>query len=112
MLGHSDEAIDYVIDSASRHAAGFRFPAIWGPNYDWMPDQDHGTVTMSALQRMLLQFDGRKILLLPAWPKSWDADFKLCAISHYRRVHLQKREDRKVVVTPAQRRGDLVFTGP
>jgi alpha-L-fucosidase 2 len=78
LLGLADEARRCVTDSASRHAGDFRFPAMWGPNYDWTPDQDHGTVMMSALQRMLVQYDGRKILLLPAWPKSWNARFKLC----------------------------------
>jgi hypothetical protein len=28
---------------------------------------------------MLMQTVGRKILLLPAWPKNWNADFKLHA---------------------------------
>lgn len=31
----------------------------------------------TALQRMLVQEAGDKILLLPAWPANWDADFKL-----------------------------------
>ena len=30
-----------------------------------------------ALQRMLVQEAGDKILLLPAWPADWDVDFKL-----------------------------------
>jgi hypothetical protein len=34
---------------------------------------------MIGLQEMLLQTDGRKIYLLPAWPKDWNADFKLHA---------------------------------
>ena len=32
-----------------------------------------------ALQSMLMQTDGDKILLFPAWPKDWDVDFKLVA---------------------------------
>ena len=28
---------------------------------------------------MLMQTDGKKILLLPAWPAEWNADFKLHA---------------------------------
>lgn len=65
------------------HAAGVdresRFPGFWGPNYDWTPDQTHGGVLMTALQSMVLQNDGRKIFVLPAWPKAWDVDFKLLA---------------------------------
>ena len=55
------------------------FPAFWGPNYDWTPDQDHGGVLMKAFQAMLLQTEGRQIFLLPAWPKEWDVEFKLHA---------------------------------
>lgn len=32
-----------------------------------------------GLQEMLMQTNGREILLLPAWPKDWEADFKLHA---------------------------------
>ena len=62
----------------TKHAAS-RFPAFWGPNYDWVPDQDHGSVLLKAVQAMLLQTDGRKIHVLPAWPKDWDVEFKLHA---------------------------------
>ena len=34
---------------------------------------------MKALQAMILQADGEKILLLPAWPKNWNVEFKLYA---------------------------------
>jgi hypothetical protein len=44
-----------------------------------MPDQCNGSVIESTLQYMLMQTDGKKILLLPAWPKDWDASFKLHA---------------------------------
>jgi hypothetical protein len=56
-----------------------RFPAFWGPNFDWLPDQTHGNVAAMALQTMLLQADGGRILVGPAWPKDWDAEFKLNA---------------------------------
>ncbi len=32
-----------------------------------------------GLQKMLIQCDGRKIFLLPAWPTDWTADFKFFA---------------------------------
>ena len=56
-----------------------RFPAFWGPNFDWIPDQCNGSVILTTLQYMLMQTDGKKIILLPAWPKEWNADFKLHA---------------------------------
>ena len=34
---------------------------------------------MMTLQTMLLQVDGKKLFLFPAWPKDWDVDFKLHA---------------------------------
>ena len=56
-----------------------RFPGFWGPNFDWYPDQCHGGVLNTALQAMLLQCDGRKIFLCPAWPVNWNVSFKLHA---------------------------------
>lgn len=56
-----------------------RFPAFWGPNYDWVPDQCHGGVLATTLQSMVLQTDGDQIFLLPAWPGDWDVDFRLHA---------------------------------
>jgi hypothetical protein len=62
---------------------------------------------------MLVQEAGGKILLLPAWPASWDVDFKL---------HLSDRTtiSGKVVsgkltgwsVTPSARRKDVVVCQP
>lgn len=56
-----------------------RFPVFWGPGNDYTPDEDHGGVLMSALQMMVLQGDNGKLLMLPAWSKEWDLDFKLHA---------------------------------
>jgi len=78
-IGLAEDAARFVTKNFSTKDSGSRFPAFWGPNYDWIPDQDHGCVTMTALQRMVLQAEGRKILLLPAWPKEWDVEFKLHA---------------------------------
>jgi hypothetical protein len=64
---------------------------------------------MKALQAMLLQTDGSRIFLLPAWPKDWDVAFKLHAPQRtvlegaYRDGRLQELK-----VTPASRRQDVV----
>lgn len=76
-LGLAEEAKKMVVESFSTFDKNFRFPAFWGPNYDWTPDQDHGSVASIALQRMLLQYDADKITTLPAWPKEWNVRFKL-----------------------------------
>ncbi len=76
-LGLAEEAAALVIDKFSHSDPECRFPAFWGPNYDWSPDQDHGTVAMIALQRMLVQWYGNEVLRFPAWPKEWKVEFRL-----------------------------------
>lgn len=60
-------------------APAYRFPAMWGPFNDWIPDQDHGANMLVGLHFMLLQYDGDRIFLFPAWPKEWNVAFKLHA---------------------------------
>lgn len=78
LLGLTEKAAKDVVKNFSSSNSYFRFPAMWGPNYDWTPDQDHGAVAMIALQKMLLQEKDNTIFLLPAWPANWDVSFKLC----------------------------------
>ena len=97
-----------VAKNFSRNNPACRFPAFWGPNFDWTPDQDHGTVAMIALQQMLLQADGGKLHLLPAWPKRWNATFKLHAPG--RTVMEGEFRDgtlRRCEVSPPERAADL-----
>ncbi|MGQ9673119.1 MAG: DUF5703 domain-containing protein [Candidatus Aminicenantales bacterium] len=109
-LGLTDETRDYLVGRARKWHEGSRFPAFWGPNYDWIPDQDHGGVLLKALQAMLIQTDGKKIFLLPAWPRDWDVDFRLHA--PYRTiVEGRVRGGRiiKLTVEPSSRRKDIEF---
>ncbi len=76
-LGLTKEAAEFVGANFSASNKNYRFPATWGPNYDWTPDQDHGTVAMIALQNMLIQTNGDQIFMLPAWPENWEVEFKL-----------------------------------
>ncbi|RYY09882.1 MAG: hypothetical protein EOO36_21490, partial [Cytophagaceae bacterium] len=76
-LGLTAEAAELTVQKLQD--SGRRFPAFWGPGYDWAPDHNWGGSGMIGLQEMLLQTDGRKIYLLPAWPKTWDVHFKLHA---------------------------------
>ncbi len=78
-LGLAEEAKKMIVESFSSHDTNFRFPAFWGPNYDWTPDQDHGCVAMIALQRMIIQYEDSNAYLLPAWPKEWNVRFKVSA---------------------------------
>jgi hypothetical protein len=59
--------------------SGRRFPAFWGPGFDWVPDHNWGGSGMIGLQEMLLQTTGDTIHLFPAWPMDWDVHFKLHA---------------------------------
>ena len=107
-LGLAEEARTNLVNRAKQHDKQSRFPAFWGPNYDWTPDQDHGGVLMKTLQAMLLQTDGQKIFLLPAWPKEWDVDFKLHAPQQT--VVGGVYRDGKILrlrVTPESRKKDL-----
>ncbi len=109
-LGLAGDARKNVVARARNHHKGSRFPAFWGPNYDWIPDQDHGGVLMKAVQAMLLQTQGEKIFLLPAWPEGWNADFKLHAP---KRTVIQGRVQAgkvtQLTVTPKSRRKDVVI---
>jgi hypothetical protein len=57
----------------------YRFPIMYGPYADETPDLDNGGNAMMTLLTMLLQCEGDKILLFPAWPKGWNVEFKLHA---------------------------------
>ena len=108
-LGLADEAANLVTDNFLTWDQQCRFPAFWGPNYDWTPDQDHGSVAMIALQRMLVQYEGTKIILFPAWPTGWDARFRLHAPFNTvitGSIHRGKIETLEVF--PESRRKDLV----
>ena len=107
--GKADQAARMVVSNFASHHRGSRFPAFWGPNQVWNPDQSHGGVSMTALQAMLLQVDGRKIYLFPAWPKEWDVSFKLHA--PYNTTVEGEQRDGKVTflkVTPQSRAADVV----
>jgi hypothetical protein len=76
-MGLAKEAADY--NARKLENSPRRFPTFWGPGHDWAPDHNWGGSGMIGLQEMLMQTIGDKILLLPAWPKEWDVDFKLHA---------------------------------
>ena len=109
-LGLADEAAEHLAARMLRNVEpGFRWPAYWSPNFDWRPDQCAGGNIQNTLQSMLMQFEGRKIFIAPAWPKAWDCDFKLCAPYNTTvegRINGGKVEG--LVVTPASRRADVV----
>ena len=111
MLGYAGVAKEDVGYNLTRKDADLKFPAFWAAGHDYKPDEDNGGNGENGLQQMLLQSDGHKILLLPAWPADWDADFKLHA-SYRTTVEGHVRNGRlvKLAVTPADRRKDIIVT--
>ncbi len=109
-LGLTDTAAEYVAKNFSTKNEASRFPAFWGPNYDYVPDQDHGGVAMKALQTMLVQAEDNKIYLLPAWPSNWNVEFKLHAAQNTTVACVYA--DGKVqslIVAPKSREKDVVL---
>jgi len=118
-LGLGDEAGRQVTDRAKRINGGYRFPAMW-TGFDWIPDQDHGANILTTLQFMLLQSDppslpgsggtsGRKLYILPAWPKNWNVAFKLHAPYNTTVEGVFKAGKlERLTVTPESRANDVV----
>lgn len=106
-LGLAEDAA--LLTTQKLKNSGRRFPAFWGPGYDWTPDHNWGGSGMIGLQEMLMQVDGRRIFLFPAWPKDWNVHFKLHA--PYQTTVEGKLIDGKLVelkVLPESRKADII----
>ena len=111
LLGLTETAAFYVAKNFNQGSYDkARFKGFWGPNFDWIPDFDHGSVSQLALQSMLLQSVGEKIYLFPAWPiQQWNVSFKLHTTGQtVVECELKGGEVVKLVVTPEERRKDIV----
>ena len=107
-LGLTEEAKRLALAKLSN--GPHRFPAFWGPGYDWTPDHNWGGSGMIGLQEMLLQTNGEQILLFPAWSKEWDIHFKLHAPSET--IVEATLKDGKVTdlkVLPESRKKDIII---
>jgi hypothetical protein len=106
-LGLTEEA--WRLTALKLQNSGRRFPAFWGPGFDWVPDHNWGGSGMIGLQEMLLQVDDRKILLFPAWPKEKDVHFKLHA-PYNTTVEAELKAGKVVSLTvlPQERAKDVV----
>ncbi len=107
-LGLTDEAKRLV--SLKLADGPHRFPAFWGPGFDWTPDHNWGGSAMIALQEMLIQEVGDSICLFPAWPKEWDVRLRL-HVSRGTLVDAELRGGQVVYVhvTPASRQKDVIL---
>ena len=79
LLGLKEDAKKHVTKNFTTFDKRLSFPAFWDRGHDYMPDEDNGGQAESGLQKMLMQCDGKRIILIPAWPKEWAVSFKLSA---------------------------------
>ncbi|MDD5185506.1 MAG: DUF5703 domain-containing protein [Paludibacter sp.] len=108
-LGLTDEA--ERLNKLKLANGPYRFPAFWGPGYDWSPDFNWGGTGMIGLQEMLLQTtDDGKIFLFPAWPKDWNVHFKLHAPKNTTvEAELKNGKVNVISIIPENRKSDLVL---
>lgn len=121
----TQDQIDWAIAGAAKEAAmGLirrfriaspmcRFPIYGRQGPDSCPDFDHHGSGSTALQRMLVQEHQGRIHLLPAWPATWDGDFRL----HLSRdtVVEGRIADGKLAtwsITPEARRAEVIVHEP
>ncbi|WP_073487450.1 MULTISPECIES: DUF5703 domain-containing protein [unclassified Flavobacterium] len=106
-LGLTNEASKYNILKIANSER--RFPAFWGPGFDWVPDHNWGGSGMIGMQEMLLQEANGKIYLFPAWPKDWNVHFKLHAKQNTTvEAELFNGELKVIKVIPEERKKDII----
>lgn len=111
-LGLTDEAKRLALHDLTNQDKRQKFPAFWDKGHDYAPDEDIGGNGEQTLQLMLMQTEGPKILLLPAWPKDWNCNFKLHA--PLKTTVTGTVADGKVTsltVDPPERRNDVIIAG-
>jgi hypothetical protein len=112
LLGLTAEAKN-VVQREFTSYGNQRFPWFWSKNRDWIPDMDNGGAGMMTLKFMLMQCDGKRIQLLPAWPVGWTADFKLHA--PYQTTvegHVEHGKIKGLKIVLADRTRDVVLVLP
>jgi alpha-L-fucosidase 2 len=111
--GNAAEARDGLVHRFSHASPQCRFPLYGSQGPDSCPDFDHFGAGSTALQRMLVQEAGDKILLLPAWPADWDVDFKL-HVAQNTVISGQVKDGRLVTwqIKPEARRKDVTVYKP
>lgn len=89
-LGLRKSAYKEIVKNSENTNKGCIFPAFYGPNYDWLPDQDNGANLMMTITKSLVQENDEKIFLLPAWNKKLDVSFRLPVGNNFINVTYQK----------------------
>ena len=106
-LGLTNEAAKYNLLKMAN--SDRRFPAFWGPGFDWVPDHNWGGSGMIGMQEMLLQEADGQLYLFAAWPKDWNVHFKLHASQNTTiEAELQNGIVKIIKVMPEERRKNIV----
>lgn len=106
-MGLTDEAAQLTLKKMAD--SGRRFPAFWGPGFDWVPDHNWGGAGMIGMQEMLMQTVDDKIYLFPAWPADWDVHFKLFAPKNtIVEAELKNGKVKILKIIPESRAKDLI----
>ena len=108
VLGLTEEAKGAAIAEFTNYGEQ-RFKWFWKSAHDYIADMDNGGSGMITLQNMLMQADGDKIQLLPAWPKDWTADFKLHGPKNtIIKGHVENGQLSGLEVFPKSRQADVI----
>ena len=109
-LGLTEEAAKDIRIRSELFIPQFRFPGFFYSPFDSPPDMDGPGVMQTTLQAMILQTDqfSDRIFITPAWPKNWNASFKLYAPKNTVIEGMVKEgEVVDLKVTPKSRRKDI-----
>lgn len=89
-LGLKKETLKEITRNCENTNKNCIFPAFYGPNYDWLPDQDNGSVMNIAILKALVQSNSEKIFLFPAWDKNISVSFRLPVDDNFITVKYEK----------------------
>jgi hypothetical protein len=111
--GNAAEAASGLVRRFRIASPQCRFPLYGRQSPDSCPDFEHFGSGSIAFQRMLVQEAAGKILLLPAWPSSWNVDFKL-HVSRNTTINGCVKDGKLIhwTIDPPSRKQDVVVDAP
>lgn len=89
-LGLQKNAYKEIVKNCENTNKDCIFPAFYGPNYDWLPDQDNGANLIMTITKSLVQENNEKIFLFPAWNKKLNVSFRLPVGNNFINVTYKK----------------------
>lgn len=108
-LGLRRETYREIVKNCENTNKNCIFPSFYGPNYDWLPDQDNGANLIMAVTKSLVQESNDKIYLLPAWNKKLNVSFRLPVGDNFINVTYKKGEKIKYSFDKEEKREVVVM---